>query len=156
MAAGWALLAICILHTIVFAPHPWWSAWLSGPFRTEDLPLESMVQFWALPGGFVVPGALLAAMIMGRGRRGQTAPGYIAPALAAWGALCLWMVGPSGFLTVIVPVTLLVVARFRDRQQPRWPHAAPPLRRPTSRLTGPHAARTGPVRVPADRPPPGR
>lgn len=117
MAAGWALLAICILHTIVFAPHPWWSAWLSGPFRTEDLPLESMVQFWALPGGFVVPGALLAAMIMGRGRRGQTAPGYIAPALAAWGALCLWMVGPSGFLTVIVPVTLLVVARFRDRQQ---------------------------------------
>lgn len=117
MAAGWSLLAICVLHTVVFAPNPWWGEWLTGMFRSEPLPVEAMVVFWALPGSFVVPAGLLAAMIIGRGRRGWTAPAYVAPALVVWAALCIWIVGPSGFLTVVVPATLMVIAQLRARRR---------------------------------------
>lgn len=117
MAAGWSLLVICVLHTVVFAPNPWWGEWLTGMLRVEPLPVEAISLFWALPGGFVVPGGVLAAMIIGQGRRGRTAPAYVAPALVAWAALCIWIVGPSGFITAVVPATLMVIARVRARRR---------------------------------------
>lgn len=117
IAAGIALLAIMALHTAVFVPHEWWGAWLAGPLRGEEPPVEATVLFWALPGGFVVPGALLALLIVREGRRGRTMPLYVAIVLAIWAGGCVWIVGPSGFLTLVVPVALLVLARVRQRRR---------------------------------------
>lgn len=117
MAGGWALLAICALHTAVFAVQPWWGVWLAGPFRTEEPPIEAFAQFWALPGSFVVIGALLALSLISTGRRGGTAPVYVPVALGLWAAFCVWIVGPSGFVTLAVPVTLLLVGAARARRR---------------------------------------
>ncbi|GAA1725854.1 hypothetical protein [Brachybacterium phenoliresistens] len=119
VAAAVSLLIICILHTVVFAIHPWWGAWLAGPFRTGSMPAEAMVPFWGLPGGFVVPGVLFALLVLEVGRRGGTVPGYVGAVLGIWALLCIWMVGPSGFVMVLVPSALLLLARRRARRAAR-------------------------------------
>lgn len=119
IVGGWALLAICVLHTAVFAAQPWWGVWLAGPFRTEAPPIEALAQFWALPGSFVVAGALLAVALIRAGRRGEAAPLHVPIVLAAWAALCVWILGPSGFLTLTVPVVLLTIAAVRARRAGR-------------------------------------
>ncbi|WP_102194279.1 DUF6463 family protein [Microbacterium aurantiacum] len=115
VAAGVSLLLICVLHTAVFAVHPWWAAWLAGPFRTVQPPADASVQFWGLPGGFVVPGVLLALLILGAGRRGTAPPAYVGATLGFWALACIWMVGPSGFVFILVPAVLLLIARARSR-----------------------------------------
>lgn len=127
-AAGWSLLTIAALHTLVFAFHPYWDDWFAGPTRTGALPLEAVVQFWGLPGGFVVPGILLALLTVRLGRRGETLPAYAGWGLGLWAASCLWIVGPSGFLLVLVPSALLITAHARARRrnlgaEPRLPAA---------------------------------
>ncbi|WP_156253342.1 hypothetical protein [Pseudactinotalea terrae] len=117
VVGGWSLLAICALHTAVFAAQPWWGVWLAGPFRTEEPPLEAFAQFWALPGSFVVIGALLALSLISTGRRGGSAPLYLPIVLGLWAAFCVWIVGPSGFSTLAVPVTLLLVSAVRARRR---------------------------------------
>lgn len=57
VAAGWTIVAICLLHTLVFSIHPYWGDWLAGPLRGSSVSIAEAAQFWALPGGFVVPGA---------------------------------------------------------------------------------------------------
>lgn len=116
IAAGASLLAIAALHTLAFSVHPYWGAWLAGPLRTGTESLDSAVQFWGLPGGFVVPGALLALLIIRLGRRGQTPPAYAGWTLGLWAALCLWIVGPSGFVFVLAPAILLIIANRRARR----------------------------------------
>lgn len=117
VAAGISLLVICVLHTAFFAVHPWWGEWLAGPFRITQPPVEASVQFWALPGGLVVPGMLLALLILGAGQRGETVPAYVGTTLALWAFACFWMVGPSGFVMVLVPAVLLIIARGRSRRR---------------------------------------
>lgn len=112
-----ALLTISVLHTLVFTLHPWWGPWMAGPFRTAQLPTDAAVQFWALPGGFVVPGVLLALVILRAGRRGDTVPIHVPIVLGVWALLCVWMVGPSGFLLLLVPATLLLIASLRSRRR---------------------------------------
>jgi len=119
VAAGIALLVIFVLHTAVFALHPWWTEWLAGPFRTVEPPLDAAVQFWALPGGFVVPGILLALFILRAGRQGETVPLYVPIALGTWALACVWIIGPSGFLLALVPTTLLLIADVRARRRAR-------------------------------------
>lgn len=116
VSAAIALLTISALHTVVFALHPWWGPWMAGPFRTSQLPVDAAVQFWGLPGGFVVPGVLLALLILRTGRRGDTVPLYVPLALGIWALLCVWMVGPSGFVLLLVPATLLLIASLRSRR----------------------------------------
>ncbi|MDQ0643344.1 hypothetical protein [Microbacterium murale] len=116
ISAAIALLTISALHTVAFALHPWWGAWMAGPFRTTQLPMEAAVQFWGLPGGFVVPGVLLALLILRAGRRGDTVPLYVALILGIWAVLCVWMVGPSGFVMLLVPAVLLLIASLRSRR----------------------------------------
>ena len=113
VTAAVALLVIAGLHTLSFAFHPWWAAWLAGPLRTSELPLDAAVQFWGLPGGFVVPGVLLALFILRAGRRGRTVPLTVGITLGMWALLCVWMVGPSGFVLLLVPAVLLVIGRAR-------------------------------------------
>jgi len=113
LAAGWSLLAICVLHTLAFAWHPYWGDWLAGPFRDTTAIADESIQFWGLPGGFVVPGVLLALQILERGRQGLRLPAYVGGVLAVWATACLWVVGPSGFLFVLVPAGLLIAARLR-------------------------------------------
>ncbi len=116
ISAAIALLTISALHTVVFALHPWWGPWMAGPFRTSQLPVDAAVQFWGLPGGFVVPGVLLALLILRAGRRGDTVPLYISLVLGIWALLCVWMVGPSGFVLLLIPATLLLIASLRSRR----------------------------------------
>ena len=111
--AGWLLLAICLLHTLVFAVHPYWADWLAGPLREGAFTADEAAQFWGLAGGFVVPGALLALLVVRTGREGRTLPPAVGPILALWAAACLWIVGPSGFLLVLVPAALLITASLR-------------------------------------------
>lgn len=113
VAAGIAILVIVALHTAFFAVHPWWDEWLAGPLRTQEPPMDASVQFWALPGGFVVPFALLGLLLIERGRRGRSAPWYLGAVLGVWALGCLWIVGPSGFLFVLVPAVLLVISAAR-------------------------------------------
>lgn len=113
LTAGISILVIAAGHTLVFAFHRWWGPWLAGPFRAEQLPLEAAVQFWALPGGLVVPGVLLGLLMIDAGRRGTTLPRFVGATLIVWALACVWMVGPSGFLTLLVPGALLVAAGFR-------------------------------------------
>lgn len=117
VSASIVLLVISALHAAVFSLHPWWGAWLAGPFRTTQPPVDAAVQFWGLPGGFVVPGILLALLILRTGRRGGTVPLYVAITLAAWALVCIWMVGPSGFVLLLVPAVLLLVASLRSRRR---------------------------------------
>lgn len=119
IAAGVSLLIIVVLHTAVFAPHPWWAAWLAGPFRTESLPPEAVAQFWGLPGGFVIPGALLGLLIVRAGRRGAAVPGSVGWVMGLWALACVWIVGPSGFLLLLVPAALLILAAVRARRAAR-------------------------------------
>lgn len=116
VAGAISLLTISALHTVVFALHPWWGPWMAGPFRTTQLPTGAAVQFWGLPGGFVVPGVLLALLILRAGRRGDTVPLYIALTLGIWALVCIWIVGPSGFLLLLIPTTLLLIASLRSRR----------------------------------------
>lgn len=116
VSAAIALLTISVIHTAAFALHPWWEAWMAGPFRTTELPMDAVVQFWGLPGGFVVPGVLLALLILRAGRRGETVPMYVAIGLGTWALLCVWMVGPSGFVLLLVPAVLLLIASLRSRR----------------------------------------
>lgn len=117
VSAAIALLTISALHTVAFALHPWWGAWMAGPFRTAQLPVDAAVQFWGLPGGFVVPGVLLALFILRTGRRGETVPLYVALTLGIWALVCIWMVGPSGFVLLLIPVVLLLIATLRSRRR---------------------------------------
>ncbi|UNK69860.1 hypothetical protein [Microbacterium sp. H1-D42] len=117
VGAAVTLLVISVLHTAAFAFHQWWGPWLAGPLRTEQLPMEAVAQFWGLPGGFVVPGVLLALLILQTGRRGHTMPAYVGVILGAWALTCVWIVGPSGFLLLLVPAVLLLVARGRARRR---------------------------------------
>jgi len=116
VSAAIALLVISALHTVAFALHPWWGAWMAGPFRTTELPVDAAVQFWGLPGGFVVPGVLLALLILRAGRRGETVPLYVAMILGVWALVCIWMVGPSGFMLLLLPAALLSIATLRSRR----------------------------------------
>lgn len=119
IAAAVALLVISILHTAAFSLHPWWGAWMAGPFRTAQLPVDAAVQFWGLPGGFVVPGVLLALFILRIGRGGDTVPLYVPLILGSWALLCVWMVGPSGFMLILIPAVLLLIATLKARRTRR-------------------------------------
>lgn len=114
VAAAVSLLAISVLHTAAFAIHSWWLPWLMGPLRTAELPMEAVVSFWGLPGGFVVPGILLALLVWRAGRAGDTMPLYVGLVLGVWALVCVWIVGPSGFVMLLIPAVLLVIARVRD------------------------------------------
>ncbi|MFC4335105.1 DUF6463 family protein [Salininema proteolyticum] len=113
IAAGVSASLIAVVHTVVFTFHPYWSDWLSGGLRDGEADFESVAVFWALPGGFVVPLFLLGLLLVRMGRRGEPVPFYVPAGLAAWVAFCVYLLGPSGFLLALVPLTLLVLARVR-------------------------------------------
>ena len=113
VAAGWAMVATCLLHTLVFSIHPYWGDWLAGPLRGSSVSMAEAARFWGLPGGLVVPGAILGLLIIRQGGRGQRLPAYVGRVLALWAAACLWMIGPSGFVLVLVPAALLIIAGRR-------------------------------------------
>lgn len=88
-AAGWSLLAICALHTLAFSLHPYWVDWLAGPLRTTEATLDEAAQFWGLPGGFVLPGILLAVLLIRLGRQGGRASAAFGPVLGLWALACV-------------------------------------------------------------------
>lgn len=119
IAAGVSLLVVCVLHTLAFSVHPYWADWLTGPLRTTEATLDEAAQFWGLPGGFVLPGALLAVLLIRLGREGGRAPAAFGPVLGLWALGCVWILGPSGFLFLLVPATLLILASVRGARSER-------------------------------------
>lgn len=115
-AAGWSIIAIAALHTAVFVPQAPWSEWFHGGLRTADPDYESVSLFWALPGSMVIPGLLLGALMIRIGRRDQRLGIGYPIVLFAWAASCVWLIGPSGFMTFLVPVGLLIAAAVADRK----------------------------------------
>lgn len=112
-AAGWSLLAICALHTLAFSlpPRTGATGW-PGPCARAPRPSTRRPSS-GLPGGFVLPGVLLALLLIRLGRQGGRAPAAFGPVLGLWALGCVWILGPSGFLFVLVPAALLVLARLK-------------------------------------------
>lgn len=106
--AGYSMLFIAVAHTLVFAFNPFWSQWLSGGLRGGQAPADAYTTFWALPGGFVPVLVLLGILVVRMGRRGEPVPGYFGWVMLAWCGLCTYIVGPSGFVSGIVPAALLI------------------------------------------------
>lgn len=117
-SAGWAILSIAVLHTAVFIPQASWSDWFDGSLRAFQGDPDSLAVFWALPGGFVLPGAMLGLFLIRMGRqRMRVGLGY-ALTLAVWASFCLWLVGPSGFMLFYVPAGLLLAASIVNGRTP--------------------------------------
>ncbi|NUW38090.1 hypothetical protein HTZ77_42830 [Nonomuraea sp. SMC257] len=104
------MVLIAVAHTVLFSLIAPWSSWLAGDLRTGAADSDSMATFWALPGGFVVVLALLGLLVARAGRQGHHVPGYVGWAILAWGAFAVSLIGPSGFLSAIVPAGLLIAA----------------------------------------------
>ncbi|WP_211228387.1 hypothetical protein [Glycomyces tenuis] len=117
-AAGWSAITIAALHIAVFVPQAPWSEWFDGALRTADADPESLSLFWALPGGIAVPGALMGLLMVRLGRQGQRVGLGYAAVLIAWPACCIWLIGPSGFIALLVPGGLLIAAAVVDRRSP--------------------------------------
>ncbi len=113
--AGWSMVAIALLHTAVFIPQIPWGEWLDGGLRAAEPDMESVALFWALPGGIVVPALLLGMFIVRFGGEGRRVGLAVTAALTAWALGCLWLVGPSGFMFVLVTSGLLTAAAVFDR-----------------------------------------
>ncbi|GAA1115981.1 DUF6463 family protein [Nocardiopsis composta] len=124
VGAGWSMVAIGVLHTLVFLPHPYWGEWLSGGLWSGGGSDESYSIFWALPGSFVAVLVLFGLMVARLGRRGELLPSYTGWAIAAWAAGCVLLIGPSGFLTAFVPAGLLIADDLRARAGRRAERAA--------------------------------
>lgn len=116
IVAGWAMVAIAVLHTVAHLFHPYWSEWLTGGLWAGEAEYESYAFFWALPGSFVVVLAVLGLLVKQMGQRGQDVPSYVGWALAFWVVGCIALIGPSGFMLGVLPSTLLIVADLRRRR----------------------------------------
>ncbi|WP_327093024.1 DUF6463 family protein [Nonomuraea sp. NBC_01738] len=114
--AGRTMILIAVLHTAVFAGLAPWSSWLAGDLRARIGGSESMVTFWALPGGFVVVLVLLGLLVARMAKQGERVPGYVGWALLGWVALAIFLIGPSGFIGGLVPAGLLIAAGFTGRK----------------------------------------
>jgi hypothetical protein len=110
--AGHTMILIAVLHTAMFAWLAPWASWLAGDLRDRSDGNDSMVTFWALPGGFVVVLVLLGLLVSRVGRQGQQVPGYVGWALLGWAALAIFLIGPSGFLGALIPAGLLIAANL--------------------------------------------
>lgn len=117
--AGRAMILIAAAHTLMFTPLAPWSSWFAGELRDRSAGSESLVTFWALPGGFVVVLVLLGLLVARAGRQGHTVPAYVGWAVLAWGAFAVALLGPSGFLTAVVPAGLLIAADVIARRASR-------------------------------------
>ncbi|MBZ2198745.1 DUF6463 family protein [Occultella gossypii] len=114
--AGWAMVAIAVLHTLAIAVHPYWAEWFAGGLRGSDPDPLSLATFWALPGGFVPVLALLGLLTVRLGRRGERLPGYVGWVLLAWVVTAIALIGPSGFLFGIVPAVALIASSVLGRR----------------------------------------
>jgi hypothetical protein len=110
IAAGIALLVVATLHLIMMSAHDLWPAWLAGELRAAAPGDAGLGGFWAGIGGFAVPVALLGGMIIRTARRRQPCSPVLGYGLLAWAAGCVYLLGPSGFLTFGVPAALLIIA----------------------------------------------
>lgn len=116
--AGRISIVICMLHFIFFTivTLPNWGTWASGagwgkvdPQTPSDFAL--VLDFWALPGSFMVPLFLLAMLIVRASRFKDRLPGYIGWGMLLWGLICSYILEPSGFPLVIIPSVLLILAQ---------------------------------------------
>ncbi|WP_051177868.1 DUF6463 family protein [Nocardia concava] len=118
--AGRSIIAIGVLHTAYFLPvtKPSWSDWFSGSLsRGGDRPsdAQSLADFWALPGSFVVPLIALGALIIKSGREDREIPRSVGISLGIWSAANFALLFPSGFVLGLIPAGLLVAARRTRR-----------------------------------------
>ncbi|GAB3746476.1 hypothetical protein [Microlunatus parietis] len=114
-AAGIAMLVIAALHLITMSGHGLWPGWLAGDLRAAAPGDFGLGAFWAGIGGFAVPVAFLGFMIIRVAREGRRCGPWVGYGLLGWAAFCCFLLGPSGFLTFVVPALLLIMADLLGR-----------------------------------------
>jgi hypothetical protein len=114
--AGRAMMIIAAAHTVLFSFNPYWSQWLSGDLWGGAGSGESLTVFWALPGGFVATLVLLGLLVSWFAKLGHRMPSYLGWVLLGWALFCAAIIGPSGFLTALVPAGLLIAADLKHRR----------------------------------------
>ncbi|MCC3765142.1 DUF6463 family protein [Glycomyces sp. TRM65418] len=119
--AGWSLIVVAVLHIVAFIPLAPWGEWIDGSLRSGDADPDSVAVFWALPGGIAIPAVLTGLLMIRFGRQGQRVPLAFGIALIAWVAVCVWLIGPSGFMAVLVTGGLLIAAASTDRRKGEVP-----------------------------------
>ncbi|GAB3225040.1 hypothetical protein GCM10027447_14230 [Glycomyces halotolerans] len=116
---GWSLIVIAAAHVAVFVPLAPWGKWFEGSLRGSGADAESLAVFWALPGGIAVPGFLLGLLLIRLGRMRQRVGVGFGLVLAGWASICLWLVGPSGFVAVLaaagIPAAAIIDRRASRR-----------------------------------------
>jgi hypothetical protein len=173
IVAGWVLLGMGLLHTIVFGMEavPIIDHWARGglwslehlqPFgdQSRDLLLSNAV-FWATFGSAAGPLAILGALILTLARQGLAVPRFVGWSLMAWALATSAIMQPSGFPLALVAGAALVFSR-----RPNPPSVAhgidagdgmPLDRKDDDPLAHPDIARMGPAQLadlPFDRPVP--
>lgn len=117
-ASGWSLLVITALHIAVFSVQAPWGEWFDGDLRVSGADPESLAVFWAMPGGLVVPAILTGLLLLRLGRQRQRVGLAFAFTLIAWVAFCVWIIGVSGFLAVLVSAGLVIASVIAERRAP--------------------------------------
>lgn len=72
--------------------------------------MESMRDFWALPGGFALPLILLGLLISRLAHAGRALPAYAGWLFTSWVVLSAGILMPSGFLFGLIPAGMLLAA----------------------------------------------
>ncbi|THV41480.1 hypothetical protein FAB82_11770 [Glycomyces buryatensis] len=107
---------IAVAHIAAFAFIVPWGDWFAGSLRSGEADLGSVADFWALPGGIVLPTVLTGLLMIRLGRQGQRLGIGFGIALIVWAGFCVFLLGPSGFLGVLVPAGFLIAAAVVDRK----------------------------------------
>ncbi|MGW9346444.1 DUF6463 family protein [Nocardiopsis flavescens] len=81
--------------------------------------LRNEVAFWAGPGSFAVPLALLGALVWNLAGRGVAVPAWVGWTLAAWCLAGGVLLVPSPYFAGVAAGLLIVLAARRDRARGR-------------------------------------
>lgn len=115
--AGSLLVAVGVLHLAVMAAHPYWSDWLQrGLWSAGTTPEPSFTGFWAMPGSFAIPLILLGYLVVRLAVKRLPLPSAIGWCLLIWTLSCVYLIGPSGFILILIPGVLLIVADLGSRR----------------------------------------
>ncbi|MEV0616825.1 DUF6463 family protein [Nonomuraea sp. NPDC050404] len=120
--AGGILLVLGAAHVVLSgvlsAAHiPGW--WQGGLWNVRIAALMSpepaMGAFWLVWGSFGVPLALIGALVVGFGRRGQAPPVYLGVGVLVWALVGAALFEPSPFVVGAIPGVLMLAATRKSR-----------------------------------------
>ncbi len=108
--AGRTTLGIAVLHVAVLTPATakWWPAWVRGEMWGRKPGTfggsAAAHAFWALPGSFAAPLAVVGTLTGSLVREGRPVPPSVGRVLLGWVLGCAAIAEPSGFPLGFLPV----------------------------------------------------